>query len=902
MSSKRMAWALATWLLLLVPACGGGSSPGAAGIPPEVEPGAPVSIVIKQSTNTNHMARVDLETGASEPLTWERMIGFEYVHGLAYDPAARVLIAAQDTASSDGFLFTIDLANQRYERLGAPNLPGLGDLAWDAAGQRLFAISGDEGALYLIDRATGIATEVGPTGFLEVYALAMHPTSGILYAYSVDAGVFFSIDPSTGLGTAIGTQYDAELHGMAFAPDGTLYGVTEDDGRVWVIDLATGAATESTDLGSGYFGALAYDSDAGRLVASDTDEYSLRSFAPGAWDDRTETMLATSSFRSVTYDPAANRFLGMDSLGSFYAIDATTRWTTRLATHPDLRIYGFGWDAAQQGVIGYDQESDQFVRIHAGTGAATLLPTQHSGQTFRGIAVRPSDGAVFAFQDNLNELMEIDPVTGFSTPIGATRLYDVRSMAFDPTDDSLYALESIWTRTALYQVDTGTGTVTAVAATGTGGGSGLAFDPNSNQFTFVGPDDALLTIDAATHVVRTRWGLPSRDIGGLTRNASGELFMNDSSTRSFWRWSQAHGSFELVGQSPSEVRGLAMVGTTVYASSTSAGARMGTLDPTSGAWSQIGFTHGHEPEGLAWDSIGLRLFGINYGAQELYEIDTATGTVQSITPLPIRSRALAFEPAGGFLLAWDGDGSRLAIIDPVDGSTSYQAITGAVPPSGSGMAYDATQGLLYLTTSGASDLYVIDVGTWHATQVAPLGGLHVDGLAYDSVAGVLLGATVDTGAVVTIEPSTGATTLRGYTSMRGGEGLTRDPVTHQTWGVHDAPDGITRIDSASGASETIGATGFARPHGAAFDPQSGLVYALDSDTDTLLQIDPVTGIGSGLATLPGVTIRRLWCDPSSGILYGADTASDRYVEIDPTSGTITPLGRTPHGVVGWTSN
>lgn len=107
--------------------------------------------------------------------------------------------------------------------------------------------------LYIIDPATGAVVEtVGDVGY-PLTGLDFDPTTGDLYATTAslnqecfeDSGggqMLLKIDPGTAQATVIGT-HDGPVIDLTFADDGTLYGWSENEDELVVMNLTDGTYT-----------------------------------------------------------------------------------------------------------------------------------------------------------------------------------------------------------------------------------------------------------------------------------------------------------------------------------------------------------------------------------------------------------------------------------------------------------------------------------------------------------------------------------------------------------------------------------------------------------------------------------------------------------------------------------
>jgi uncharacterized repeat protein (TIGR01451 family) len=132
----------------------------------------------------------------------------------------------------------------------------VGDLyAVTGTGNSGFCTGAMLSTLYTIDPETGAATSVAPitvegTQVRHVTGLAFHPSTGVLYGVmnsqepEVDCGLssLLSIDPATGVATIIGDRtISGPVPDIAFDPFGTLYGWSESNDDLIIIDITDGS-------------------------------------------------------------------------------------------------------------------------------------------------------------------------------------------------------------------------------------------------------------------------------------------------------------------------------------------------------------------------------------------------------------------------------------------------------------------------------------------------------------------------------------------------------------------------------------------------------------------------------------------------------------------------------------
>jgi len=118
--------------------------------------------------------------------------------------------------------------------------------------------------------------------------------------------------------------------------------------------------------------------------------------------------------------------------------------------------------------------------INLGTGAAAALGSTGFDDV-EGLAIRPSDGALFAVDDETDSLLTCSTVNGACTTVGSLGItFDDPGLAF-ACDGTLYlSTEGDGSPGDLYTVDTGTGAATLVGSLGGSvDGHSIAFGPPS---------------------------------------------------------------------------------------------------------------------------------------------------------------------------------------------------------------------------------------------------------------------------------------------------------------------------------------------------------------------------------------------------------------------------------------
>jgi hypothetical protein len=264
-------------------------------------------------------------------------------------------------------------------------------------------------------------------------------------------------------------------------------------------------------------------------------------------------------------------------------------------------------------------------------------------------------------------------------------------------------------------------------------------------------------------------------------------------------------------------------------------------------------------------SASATLYGIDYVADNLITIDTATGAATIVGALGFEGvHSLAYDSRSGMLYGVDNALNQLITIDRTTGAGT------AVGPIGArnvqGLAFDSA-GTLYGVEYGvdlALDvLFTINTATGAATVVGPLGFTAVSSLAYDSSSGILYGVDYIRDQLITINATTGAATAVGTAPGTAGPGnvvgLTFSP-SGTLYAAVAFPDQLLTIDTATGTATVVGPVGV-----------DGL--------DALAFTDGVSLVGVDIDVKPGVDSKCLGTLPVA--ILGSDTLD--VTEIDQTT-------------------
>ena len=248
---------------------------------------------------------------------------------------------------------------------------------------------------------------------LSILLLITAPVAaqGILYAANggsgggaSNAGAILTVNPQTAAATVVGTPTDPMdpegLPGIDFDSTGRMFAVTGEGGA----------------LGAPY------------LLEVDPTDGSLVENVGLLLEGGTEIGIA-----DVSYQPGSNTLFGIVAYGGDVAgsgwlvtIDTTSGEVTPIGDTGlgDWGGIAFASDGTLYHVTFYDGLTEELHTLDPSTGA--VLTTTPLSRFYMSLAVRPSDGMLFATQRpgaggaNFGDLYTIDPDTGTETFVGAT--------------------------------------------------------------------------------------------------------------------------------------------------------------------------------------------------------------------------------------------------------------------------------------------------------------------------------------------------------------------------------------------------------------------------------------------------------------------------------------------------
>lgn len=207
--------------------------------------------------------------------------------------------------------------------------------------------------------------------------------------------------------------------------------------------------------------------------------------------------------------------------------------------------------------------------------------------------------------------------------------------------------------------------------------------------------------------------------------------------------------------------------------------------------------------------------------------------------------------AQGRLIAVD---STRALYE-IDMLTGVKTPIGTVSPNAStsaGLAYDRTNQIMYLTSTGNDSLYTLDIATGTATLVGFYGDASVfmHGLEYDDSTGNLYGVSSHNNGLYLIDKNTGVASLIGTSGLTSFTNLGYNSDTNVMYASNSGADSFYIMDRATGAVTLLGPlNGPTNPNGLAYNWSNQTMYLIDNSTDNLYTVD----LATGAATLIGST-------------------------------------------------
>ena len=302
------------------------------------------------------------------------------------------------------------------------------------------------------------------------------------------------------------------------------------------------------------------------------------------------------------------------------------------------------------------------------------------------------------------------------------------------------------------------------------------------------------------------------------------------------------------------------------------------------------------PLGIAYDPSNGYIYVTNFFSDTVSVINGKTNTIIANIPVgkePVingvtysgvensfalsKPVGVAYDPSNGYIYVTDCGSDTVSVIN---GTTVIATIpVGSCPR---GVAYDPSNGYIYVANRGSDTVSVIN-GTTVIANITV--GIDPVGVAYDPSNGYLYVTNAWSGTVSVINGATN-TVIANITVGIQPVGVAYDPsngyiyVTNYGSSTVSVINGTTVIANIPVNIVIANRTFGIRPAGVAYDPSNGYIYVTDSGWDTVSVINGTTVIANITVGIQPVGVAY---DPSNGYLY----VTNFY------SGTVSIISTTP---------
>jgi hypothetical protein len=170
---------------------------------------------------------------------------------------------AADGDTNNGLLYRIDLANNSIATVG--NVTGLIEALSFGPNGQLFGVDEDASTLVQINTANAATSVVGSLGMAaEDPGLAFCRDTQQMFLANENGDVY-TVNTATGAATLLGASGIAEISGLACL-NGTLFAASDDSAQLFRVNRATGAGTLVGNFGIAVGGDIGLASDGSRLL------------------------------------------------------------------------------------------------------------------------------------------------------------------------------------------------------------------------------------------------------------------------------------------------------------------------------------------------------------------------------------------------------------------------------------------------------------------------------------------------------------------------------------------------------------------------------------------------------------------------------------------------------------
>jgi YVTN family beta-propeller protein len=248
---------------------------------------------------------------------------------------------------------------------------------------------------------------------------------------------------------------------------------------------------------------------------------------------------------------------------------------------------------------------------------------------------------------------------------------------------------------------------------------------------------------------------------------------------------------------------------------------------------------------------------------------------------------IAFDPSNGYLYVTDGGSTNVSVID---GSTNMVIKTITVQLDPIADVYVPSNGDIYVANFHSDSISVIDASTnTLSTTITSINSPR--GLAFDPANGFLYVTNAAANTVTVIDTTTNTVTGSPIAVGNDPHGILFDPANNELYVVNNLSNDVTVIDATTntvvGSPIPVGTA----PLDAERDPVNGHIFVTNTGSNDLTVIDSSTNIVLVPSVPLGGSPRGLIFDPSNGALYVASLA--KIIEVNPAINVV--IGNIPLG-------
>ena len=273
---------------------------------------------------------------------------------------------------------------------------------------------------------------------------------------------------------------------------------------------------------------------------------------------------------------------------------------------------------------------------------------------------------------------------------------------------------------------------------------------------------------------------------------------------------------------------------------------------------------------------------------------------------------IAYDSSNGYLYVTNANSNNVTAIDGTSNTVVVHSIT--VGSSPVGIAYDPSNGYLYVTNSVSHNVTVINGATNTVVSSIPMGTSSIGhsfgpaGIAYDPSNGYLY-VTNHVSGSNNVTAINGATNTVVVPSIGVGAeplGIAYNPSNGFLYVTNQNSGNVTAINGATNTVVVPNITVGSQPYGIAYDPSNGYLYVTNQNSGNVTVINGTTNTVVVSAIAVGSDPQGITYDPSNGYLYAANLASNNVTVINGPSNTVAvpgiPVGSEPQYIAYDASN